>query len=146
MRLTQHLKDPQLWVAMALAPLFWLVLWQLGYAHFELADKNPWRLFLPALIYPVLEEMVFRGLIQQELYRSSWGKRRAFFLSNANIAGSLMFALSHLIYHPPMRALCVFFPSLIFGYFRDRYGSLAPSIALHILYNSGYLLLFSGCC
>ena len=144
MSLTRALKDQQFQTAIALAPLFWLALWLLGYAHFELVWKNTWRLFLPALVYPVLEEMVFRGLMQQELYRSSWGKRQTGLVSNANIATSLLFALSHMIYHTPVRAVSVFFPSLIFGYFRDRYGSLAPSIGLHILYNSGYLLLFSS--
>lgn len=100
--------------------------------------------FLPALIYPVLEETVFRGLIQEKLYRLPWGCRRTGLVSAANIAASILFAVSHLIYHSPLRAISVFFPSLIFGYFRDRYGRIVPSIVLHVFYNVGYMLLFSG--
>jgi len=39
------------------------------------------------------------------------------------------------------RARTAFFPSLVFGYFRDRYDSIWPGAALHIFYNAGWLLL-----
>jgi membrane protease YdiL (CAAX protease family) len=32
----------------------------------------------------------------------------------------------------------VLFPSLIFGYFRDRYTSIYPCMVLHAFYNAGY--------
>jgi membrane protease YdiL (CAAX protease family) len=35
----------------------------------------------------------------------------------------------------------VFAPSLVFGYFRERYGSIAPGAVLHVFYNAGYFLL-----
>jgi hypothetical protein len=49
--------------------------------------------------------------------------------------------------HPPLAAISVMIPSLIFGHFRDRYNAapyqhLAAPIGLHIWYNSGYFLLF----
>jgi membrane protease YdiL (CAAX protease family) len=46
----------------------------------------------------------------------------------------------HFINHPPFWALAVFFPSLVFGYFRDRCDSVVPAITLHILYNFGYFV------
>jgi membrane protease YdiL (CAAX protease family) len=35
----------------------------------------------------------------------------------------------------------VLLPSLLYGYFRDRHGSVYPAIALHVFYNAGYFLL-----
>jgi len=37
----------------------------------------------------------------------------------------------------------VFFPSLVFGYFKDRTGRLTAPILLHIFYNAGFLWLFT---
>jgi membrane protease YdiL (CAAX protease family) len=31
-------------------------------------------------------------------------------------------------------------PSLVFGYFRDRYDSVVPGAALHVFYNAGWFL------
>jgi hypothetical protein len=48
----------------------------------------------------------------------------------------------HLWSHPAGWAAAVIVPSLVFGYVRDRYQSVYPSIVLHLYYNAGYALLF----
>ena len=40
--------------------------------------------------------------------------------------------------------MSVFVPSLIFGYFRDRYRNIVPAVLLHVFYNTGFVLLFNG--
>jgi len=95
-----------------------------------------------ALVFPVLEELAFRGFLQSAVYRTKWGPQTRLGLSNANILTSLVFAGMHLLQHAPIWAALTFFPSLIFGFFRDRYDSTTPSIALHIFYNAGYFWLF----
>ena len=146
MSLAQVWKDPQFGAAIAVAPFFWVVFRLLGTTPFGFSFplQAPLDFFMPALIYPVLEEMVFRGLIQENLYRLPWGCRRAGPVSAANFATSVLFALGHWLVHSPLRAIGVFFPALIFGYFRDRYGRIVPSIVLHVFYNTGYMLLFAG--
>ena len=59
----------------------------------------------------------------------------------ANVLTSIAFAAVHLYAHPPLWALAVFFPSLVFGYFRDRSGRLEGPILLHIGYNASYFML-----
>jgi hypothetical protein len=139
-------KDLQYGAAIAAAPFFWGILLLIGYApaglSFPLDEPQAFLRF--TLIYPVLEELVFRGLIQENFLRASWGKRQIAKVSVANVATSVLFATSHLLFHSPLRAAGVFFPSLIFGYFRDRYGRIVPSICLHVFYNSGYMLFFPG--
>jgi membrane protease YdiL (CAAX protease family) len=103
---------------------------------------TPMIFLLVALIYPVLEELVFRGALQGALYRQPWGRRSLGQVSLANLLTSLVFAGFHLFYHAPLWAALVLFPSLIFGYFRDRYQSVVPAIVLHVFYNAGYFWLF----
>lgn len=55
-----------------------------------------------------------------------------------------MFAVAHLVSHSPPWAAATFRPLLVFGYFRDRDGSLRIPIALHIYYKAGYFLVFAG--
>ncbi|MDG1783128.1 MAG: CPBP family glutamic-type intramembrane protease, partial [Porticoccaceae bacterium] len=61
--------------------------------------------------------------------------------SLANVLTSLLFVAVHLINHPPLWALAVFGPSLVFGYSQERYNHLVAPIILHCSYNAGYFLL-----
>ncbi|CAC9434252.1 hypothetical protein [uncultured Gammaproteobacteria bacterium] len=80
--------------------------------------------------HPIIEELVFRGLIQDYLHTKFTNTVAQ--LSLANILTTILFVLLHLIYHPILWALAVFVPSLIFGYFKDRFGCVLPAIILHI--------------
>jgi hypothetical protein len=138
------LNDHLFWLALAAGPLCWAVL-------FVLLRPNPqwdWPLTAPvpylrvALFYPVLEEIVFRGLLQ-ELVRHHVSPRHLGPLSHANLLTSLVFTALHFFYHPPLWAALVFFPSLVFGFFKDRTRGLAAPVMLHCFYNAGFLLLFT---
>ena len=104
---------------------------------------TPLVFLLPVLVYPVLEEIVFRGLIQ-ELVHEYLSKASLGPVSVANLLTSLLFAGVHFFYHPPLWAALVFFPSLVFGFFKDRTQGLMAPIILHVFYNAGFLWFFSG--
>jgi len=105
--------------------------------------QSPAIFLLLIVLYPLLEELVFRGLIQGECIRMSMLRQQFSGITLANFLTSTVFAAAHLFTHPFGMAVLVFLPSLAFGYFRDRYeGWLLPSILLHIYYNLGYFLLF----
>jgi membrane protease YdiL (CAAX protease family) len=89
-----------------------------------------------ALLYPYVEEIVFRGLIQPALGKKLPGSNAI--ISNANIVTSLLFSSAHLINHSPLWALATFIPSLIYGYSMDRYKTLYAPTILHCVYNAGY--------
>jgi hypothetical protein len=91
---------------------------------------------------PFIEELFFRGWFQGEVGRLAWTHRAWKGLTLANGITSLLFAATHLWSHPAGWAVAVMIPALVFGYFRDRYTSTYPAIALHIYYNVGYALLF----
>jgi len=136
-------RDPVWLFAIAAGPVFWLIYSQ-AVQPIEYANNNSLFsvLVLAILIYPVLEEIVFRGWVQTELMSKSLFQKRYFTISLANWLTSLLFSFFHLINHEPAWAALVFFPSILFGYLRDRYDAITPSIMLHIFYNAGFSLLF----
>ena len=139
MALIKYLKDPLFIAAIGAGIVFWVVLWIL-----QLPQDNKFsmlQLFYVILLYPVLEELAFRGWLQGLLWDKGLQKTMLY-VSYANVITSIIFTLFHFMAHPPLWALGVFFPSLVFGFFRDRYNSVSPSVFLHIYYNAGYFILF----
>ena len=139
-------RDPLLWLALLAGPLCWLVLFVLlrpGPPRWTWPLDTPVGYLLPVLVYPVLEEVIFRGLLQELV--QEYATRRAFGpLSLANLLTSLVFAGFHFLNHAPVWAALVFFPSLVFGFFKDRHGTLTAPILLHAFYNAGFLLIFTA--
>lgn len=137
-------KDRQLGAAVLAAPFFWLVL----YLVFQPAVDPGWPIrfpvefLLPVLLIPVVEEYVFRGLAQGWLLKRFPG-RRVGPVSLANLLTSVLFCIPHFFRTDPLWAASVFFPSLVFGHFRERHGGLATPIGLHVFYNAGYFWLFT---
>ena len=145
-----HATRPKFWqdslfyTALAGALVVWLVLYFLidPETDFGWPLQEPLRFLYPALLYPVVEELVFRGLLQDLAHRhlKAWQFGP---LSHANILVSLVFTGLHFINHTPVWAAAVFVPSLVFGLFKDRTGGLSAPILLHVFYNSGYIWLFT---
>ena len=104
--------------------------------------QRPWLFLLLVLAYPVLEEVVFRGLVQGVFAQYVPGRLLGP-VTRANALTSLVFAASHLLYHAPLWAALIVVPSLVFGWARERYASLIAPILLHVWYNLGFFLLFS---
>jgi uncharacterized protein len=102
--------------------------------------REPLRFTLVVFIYPVFEEIVFRGWLQQSLRRRISYAMAG--ISAANIITSIVFTVFHFINHPPLWAVAVFVPSIVFGYFRDKYDSVMPSIVLHVIFNMVYFIPF----
>ncbi|MFC1588875.1 JDVT-CTERM system glutamic-type intramembrane protease [Pseudomonadota bacterium] len=104
---------------------------------FKSESALQWPLLLSILLWqPFVEELLFRGLIQGQLSRYKYAQQLIFKLTVANIATSVLFVATHVIGTPAIWSLTVFFPSLLFGYFRDKYNSVYPSMILHSAYNS----------
>ncbi|MFA7594269.1 MAG: JDVT-CTERM system glutamic-type intramembrane protease [Thiohalobacteraceae bacterium] len=138
------IKDPRFWWALLAAPL----LWAAGYVWFAPSTDWAWPLHHPreflyvVLLHPLVEEWLFRGLLQGRLRRRPQLQRHWHGLTGANALTSSVFTGLHFLMHPPLAAAAVLLPSLIFGYFRDRYGRLQAPIALHMFYNLGYFWIF----
>ena len=103
---------------------------------------RPWQFLSVVLLYPIVEEIAFRGLLQ-ELLRDHVSRRSLGPLTIANLLTSVLFAGLHFIYHAPLWAALVFFPSLVFGFFKDRTNRLLAPVILHVFYNAGYFWFFS---
>jgi uncharacterized protein len=87
-------------------------------------------LFAFALLAPVVEELVFRGLLYGWI-EGRWGSKVALVVS------SLAFAAAH---YEPAHILLVLPLGFLFGWLRRRTNSLAPSLVSHIV-NNGFAVL-----
>lgn len=137
-------RDRLFWLAVLAGPVSWVALFFLLQPVPEWAwpFRMPAEYLMPVVIYPVLEEVVFRGLLQ-ELVRDYVSQQHFGPLSLANLLTSLVFTGFHFLNHAALWAALVFFPSLVFGFFKDRYRTLTAPILLHGFYNAGFLLLFT---
>jgi membrane protease YdiL (CAAX protease family) len=138
-------RDAKFLAALGVAPLALLAFWLTGksLAPLDWPLDRPGRFIGLVLIWPVMEEVIFRGALQPALAGRPWGQRSLAGLTAANGVTSLIFAAAHFFSHPPLWAILVLIPSLIFGYFRDRHNSLLSPMVLHVAYNFGYYWLFS---
>lgn len=133
-------REGAFYAALIAGPMCWLVLDVLGQPHAGPPALMMWLKL--SLLMPVLEEIVFRGGVQTALFQRQFFSKSWFGISIANVCTSIVFAAMHLISQPPVWAALVFIPSLVFGWARDRYDSIVPSILLHALYNAGFVWLF----
>lgn len=108
-----------------------------------LPHRSPSRsaLVIVLLLAPVLEELVFRGGIQDVLDRTPWGRFALLGrVSVGNVLTSLLFSAAHLMIAPAGLAAAIFFPSLVFGRLKQLYPSLLPAMLVHAWYNACYLI------
>lgn len=90
---------------------------------------------------PILEETVFRAGIQDGIacrLRVRLGP-----LSAANGLTALLFWLAHTWQHASLWAAATVLPSLVFGYFYERYRHLAAPVMLHVAYNAAFIMLLA---
>ena len=90
-------------------------------------------LFVMAVLAPMVEEAVFRGLLYGWV-AGRWGATIAWFVS------SVLFAAAHV---EPAHVLLVLPLGLWFGWLRQRTDSLWPSLAAHIV-NNGVAVAAAG--
>lgn len=106
------------------------------------AGPTPWTwsmVALAAVVPPLLEEVLYRGLVQESLRRSSFGRARGAW--RAIIATSMIFVVMHLGAVELHALPGLFVLSLGFGWASACTGRLATSITMHMLFNAGNLLL-----
>lgn len=134
-------RDRQFYLALLAGLVVLVVMYLFIPIHADVLRMGQWGLLISLILWqPLGEELLFRGIIQGQLALLPWGQRSWFKISSANLLTSLAFIALHLVYHPALWAVAILFPSLVFGYFRERHQSLYPAFALHSLYNLGYLV------
>ncbi len=98
----------------------------------DLPHRRPFdlvlKLIISGLAAALAEEIFFRGWMQPML-------RKRYSATVSIVAVNLVFAPLHLIAAPYFISLLTFFPGLIMGWLRERYGNILPSIIFHFLGN-----------
>ncbi|HUT53210.1 MAG TPA: JDVT-CTERM system glutamic-type intramembrane protease [bacterium] len=137
--------------AAVVLPVFLVSWWALfhygfGTSFHPRAPEGPATLVLWQLLGVSLpEEVFFRGYLQGRLNRllgRSW-KFPGSLIGPGLFITAAAFALAHYLTRPDPARLLVFFPGLLFGYLRERSGSVAAPVAAHALANAAFLTLQS---
>lgn len=122
----------------ALAPLLYVLVililsvlpesWMEGYteASSHLSDVSALAFFSTALVAPLTEEVIFRGLIQSRLSRVMSGRL-------AVVLSALLFGLCH---GQPVWMGYAFLLGLVFGFIALRARSILPTVAAHVVFNA----------
>lgn len=128
------------WLALLLLPLaFWAVLWSSSPPI--RGAPLPLAVLASVMLWqPLVEEFCFRGILQGLLLEHLPPSPLFNQLTRANLVTSVLFGAAHLLTHPWAWSLGIGLVSLLFGYARERTGSLYPALFLHIYYNAGYFL------
>jgi membrane protease YdiL (CAAX protease family) len=98
----------------------------------QLYEQNFWGvLFTIGVVAPVIEELLFRGVILE-------GLQIRYNLKIAVVVSSLLFGITHII---PWAVVNAFFLGFFFAWLKLKTGSLRLCIIAHALYNSIPLIL-----
>lgn len=128
--------------ALGMGCVIWILLFVTVTPTFSRVEHSILQLIFFSVIWaPILEEIIFRGAIQGALLNLPRGQSTFLSLSYANWLSSTVFVLAHLFYQSWIWSLLVLPPSLVFGFFRDRYNSIYPGMLLHAIYNAGFLFI-----
>lgn len=132
------------WVLITFPPYlvcahFWM-LWVFGFEGVEVAS---FTIFTSTIGYQILmvafpEEFFFRGYLQTELTKI-WAPRWRLFGANLGwswIVTALIFAFAHSVIQLKWWHFSIFFPALLFGFLRERCGSITAPILFHAFSNS----------
>jgi hypothetical protein len=98
------------------------------------------------LVVAFPEEAFFRGYLQtalQRRYPSGWNLLGGG-LGTGVLLTSVLFALGHFASLPNPGRLAVFFPSLLFGWLRNRTGGIGASVLTHAACNVLVVVLVQG--
>jgi membrane protease YdiL (CAAX protease family) len=130
------------WLAILIAISFWAVLILTAdyKANLSWVIDHPETLLWYVFLMPLIEELAFRGYLQEALNKKFIQMVIApLNISLANVLTSVVFAILHLVTYQSAMAAATFFPSLVFGVAKDTYRSVLPGYLIHMLYNFGFI-------
>ncbi len=132
-------RDPLFWLALAAIAALTPMLALLPGVALRPQWPPPFVFALAVLVYPLLEEIVFRSGLQTWLLRR-WPPRKSW-ITRANAMTAATFGVMHLWFHPPLWALATVLPALLFGWFYERHARLSTPVILHGACNAAYFTL-----
>ncbi len=130
--------------ALVVFPAFFLIahFWQLYVMHLKGFQAPPFPSIGNVILYQLVivalpEEFFFRGYMQSAL-NAVFPRRRRFLgadLGAAWIVTALVFAIAHSLIVYRWWHFAIFFPALVFGYLRERTGSITAPVLFHAASN-----------
>ena len=92
----------------------------------DTAGSGGWAVLTLVIVAPIVEEVLFRGIVQETVTRQ-YGAWRGLLVASA------IFGIIHFI---PQQVINAFFAGLVLGYIYLKTGSLIPVIMIHAINNA----------
>jgi len=149
--LGQSLRLVSLWILISYPP-FYLVWGLVQHRYLGRTFHLEWppdfgnAILIQLLAIALPEEVFFRGYLQDRLNSvfgrpwRLWGAE----LGPGLFLTALLFVLCHLLIAINWVRLAIFFPALLFGWMRERTGSLLPPVLFHALSNLTFIVAQAG--
>lgn len=117
--------------------------WMLHVFHFDHFTSAPAKTFFNPFLYQILavaipEEFYFRGYLQpimNKIWKPKW-KILGADLGWGWIITALVFAFAHSVIQLKWWHFSIFFPGLVFGYLKEKTGSITAPILFHAFSNA----------
>ena len=102
--------------------------------------EHPLSVLAAVVLFPILEELVFRGLLW-DLWDYFKRVKSSYLgmLAVKNCCISVCFSMLHIFNFGLLGGFLVFIPSLWLGWLKDRSGSTKTCCLVHILWNAGFV-------
>ena len=105
--------------------------------------EHPLSVLAAVVLFPVLEELVFRGLLWDLWDYVKRGKSVYLgTLAVKNCCISICFSMLHIFNFGVLGGLLVFIPSLWLGWLKARSGSTKTCCLVHVVWNSWFVAAF----
>lgn len=106
-----------------------------------MTPPSAWTLFTLLVVAPVIEELAFRGAVQEWLLRRLDGRAAPHAGWIANGLTALLFAAAHAIHRGVWLGLAVLPAAFLLGWIYHRRRRVGPCILVHAGLNAGWILL-----
>lgn len=91
---------------------------------------------LAVVVYPLLEEFIFRALVHERLLKGAVMNSTALGVSVANVCVALMFGALHALTRTPVLGALVVIPALVIGFhYEDHRNNWWVAAFLHAWFN-----------
>jgi len=128
---------------------FWMkIFYHVSSFHFAAFTAEMWQLALFQVVVIALpEEFFFRGYLQERmnlLFPSKPWKIFGVHLGKSWLLTAFVFALAHSLIVVQWWHFSIFFPALLFGYLREKTGSITAAVFFHAACNV-FMVWFMSC-
>lgn len=136
-------KEKLFWGLMSIGPvsLIFFYIFKGGFSA-KWSSNDIGRFLQITVLASLVEEIVFRGFVYHLLEKIKFFREDSWFITKRNLLVSLLNSVARGVVVAPIWFRASLLPSLIFGYARERFGTVTAPLLIHLNFTVWYYLFF----